>query len=188
MVCESRLCDFLNSVPLIPHLTVLHIEPFQDADWPEVHAILRAAFATGDTFVFAPDTPEADLRRAWTEAPASAFTARGEDGKIAGVSYLKANQPGLGSHVANAGYVVAEHARGRGVATALCEHSQKEAAARGFRGMQFNLVVSTNDVAVRLWQKLGFRIIGTAPGAFRHATMGYVDTLIMFKPLTAPDA
>ena len=102
---------------------------------------------------------------------------------ILGTYYIKPNQPTLGAHVCNCGYIVAEQARGRGIASAMCEHSQREAATRGYRAMQYNLVVSTNDVAVQLWIKQGFEIIGTLPNSFRHAQRGYVDAHVMFKQL-----
>jgi ribosomal protein S18 acetylase RimI-like enzyme len=104
---------------------------------------------------------------------------------VIGTYKLKPNQPGLGNHVCNCGYVVSPHARGRGIASALCEHSQTEAQTMGYLAMQFNLVVSSNEVAVRLWQKLGFRIIGTLPGAFRHSQLGFVDAYVMYKHLAA---
>jgi ribosomal protein S18 acetylase RimI-like enzyme len=124
------------------------------------------------------------MRAIWIEAPLAAYVACSDDRTIVGTYMLKANQPGLGSHVCNCGYAVATHARGRGVAAAMCEHSQAEARTFGFRSMQFNIVVSTNEPAVHLWRKLGFRIVGTLPGAFRHAQLGYVDAYVMFKELT----
>jgi ribosomal protein S18 acetylase RimI-like enzyme len=102
---------------------------------------------------------------------------------VIGTYFIKANQPGLGSHVCNCGYVVAPAAQGRGIAAALCEHSQREAVAMGFRAMQFNLVVSTNERAVRLWQRLGFTVVGTLPKAFHHMKLGYVGALVMYKEL-----
>lgn len=94
------------------------------------------------------------MRAIWVEAPLAAYVACSEDGAIVGTYMLKANQPGLGSHVSNCGYAVATQARGQGVAAAMCEHSQAEARAFGFRSMQFNIVVSTNEAAVHLWRKL----------------------------------
>jgi ribosomal protein S18 acetylase RimI-like enzyme len=166
---------------------MLTIRRFQNQDWPCVWSILRETNAGGDTFAFAPDTPESQMRTTWVEAPLAAYIACSEDGAIVGTYMLKANQPGLGSHVSNCGYAVATQARGRGVAAAMCEHSQAEARAFGFRSMQFNIVVSTNEAAVHLWRKLGFRIVGTLPGAFRHAQHGYVDAYVMFKELTSPE-
>jgi ribosomal protein S18 acetylase RimI-like enzyme len=161
----------------------MQIRRYTDADWPAVRALLEATFAIGDTYAFAPDSSEAEIHRAWIEVPQSTWVACNDDGTLLGTYLLKPNQPGLGGHVCNCGYVVAPAARGRGVATAMCEHSQREALARGFRAMQFNLVVSTNSGAVRLWQSLGFSIVGTLPGAFRHRRLGFVDAHVMFKTL-----
>ncbi len=149
-----------------------------DLVWP----IFRAIVAAGDTYSYAPDTSFEDARAMWTTAPTRCFAAL-IDGKPAGCYMLKPNQPGLGSHVANAGYMVAAHARGQGLAGKLCEHSLATARDAGFLAMQFNFVVSTNEVAVKLWQKHGFRIIGTVPKAFRHAQLGLVDTYVMHRLL-----
>lgn len=159
------------------------IRCFEPADWPQLWPLLQSTFASGDTYAFAPDSREADIRRAWVEAPATAYVACSPGGNVVGTYTLRPNQPGLGSHVCNCGYVVAPAAQGGGIATALCEHSQREAVARGFRAMQFNLVVSTNERAVRLWQHLGFKVVGTLPKAFHHIKLGYVDALVMYKEL-----
>jgi ribosomal protein S18 acetylase RimI-like enzyme len=159
------------------------IRRFQPSDWHAAWAILRATFRAGDTYAFDAQSSEADIRRAWVELPAATYVACDDDGHLLGTYYLKPNQPGLGSHVCNCCYVVAAHAQGRGIATAMCEHSQQEALALGFRAMQFNLVVSTNTRAIRLWQRLGYGVVGTLPGAFRHVRLGYVDALVMYKSL-----
>ena len=106
-----------------------------------------------------------------------------QDGKIIGSYILRKNRPGLGDHVANAGFMVDPSARGLGVGRAMGEHCLNEARRLGFRAMQFNFVVSTNESAVHLWKELGFEIVGTLPGAFRHATKGYVDAYVMFRLL-----
>ncbi|SBP87886.1 MULTISPECIES: N-acetyltransferase [Thiomonas] len=165
---------------------MIRIRRFQPADWPRVWAMLQATLATAEQYAFAPDSTEADMRKAWTELPLATYVATSDAGAVVGTYYIKPNQPGLGAHVCNCGYLVASEARGRGVASAMCEHSQAEAVAHGFRAMQFNLVVSTNAGAVRLWQKLGFRIVGTLPGAFHHGRLGDVDAYVMFKQLAAP--
>lgn len=151
-------------------------------DWPGIWPVLQEAFVTGDTYPFPPDIAEEDARRAWMEMPQATYVAE-EDGIILGTYYLKPNQPGLGAHICNAGYIVAKAARNRGLGRSLCAHSMDEARSLGFRGMQFNLVVSTNEGAVRLWQDMGFAVIGRVPGAFRHRTRGYVDALIMYQDL-----
>ena len=161
------------------------IRPFQGADWPATWQVLKPVFRAGDTYSFAADISEPGARRAWIETPDSTFVAESDDGRILGTYYIKANQPGQGSHVCNCGYVVAPAARGQGIASLMCEHSQQEALARGFRAMQYNLVVSTNVGAVRLWRKHGFEIAGTLPEAFRHPEKGYVDAYVMYKKLRA---
>lgn len=164
----------------------LQIRPLREADWPSVRAMLQATFAAGETYAFERDCTELDIRRAWIDAPAATFVACIEAGPIVGSYFIKANQLGPGSHVCNCGYVVARPSEGQGIAAAMCEHSQQLALEMGFQAMQFNLVVSTNARAVRLWQQLGFAIVGTLPGAFRHARLGYVDAFVMFKQLGEP--
>lgn len=165
--------------------TIRHYDP---TDWPYLWAILQTTFAAGDTYVFAPDASEAEIHKAWITVPQATFVACAEDGQVLGTYYLKPNQTGLGSHVCNCGYVVAPEAQGHGIASLMCQHSQEEAIRRGFRAMQFNLVVATNERAVRLWQKLGFAIVGTLPGAFRHQHLGFVDAYVMFKTLAESPA
>jgi ribosomal protein S18 acetylase RimI-like enzyme len=166
---------------------LISIRPFQPGDWPSLWQLLHATFQRGDTYAYAPEASEAEVHAGWIEVPEETFVAVEPDGRVVGTFYLKPNQPGLGAHVANCGYVVAADAAGRGIATRLCEHSQVEAAARGYRAIQFNFVVATNERAVRLWQRLGFAVVGRVPGAFRHAQLGYVDVLVMHKALV-PEA
>ncbi len=161
------------------------VRAFVDADWPATWALLEPVFRAGDTYTYAHDIDEASARRAWIDAPQATFVAVDGEGRVLGSYYLKANQPGQGDHVCNCGYVVAAAARGRGLATSLCEHSQREAVQRGFRAMQFNTVVASNVGAVRLWLRLGFDIVGTLPGAFRHPRLGEVDAHVMYKRLVA---
>lgn len=163
--------------------STLVIRPFEGRDWPTVWPILRDTFAAGDTYVFAPNSGEAEIHRVWVELPLATYVACSADGTIVGTYYLKPNQPGLGAHVCNCGYVVDPAAAGRGIATAMCEHSQAEAVRLGFRAMQFNLVVATNTRAVALWQRLGYTIIGTLPRVFQHRRLGLVDAHIMYKEL-----
>jgi ribosomal protein S18 acetylase RimI-like enzyme len=160
----------------------MDIRPFRDEDWPAVWRLLEATFAGGDTYTFPPDSSEADIRKAWVDLPLATFVAI-EGDRIVGTYFLKPNQPGLGNHVCNCGYVVAPESQGRGVAAAMCEHSQRFAREQGFRAMQFNFVVATNERAVRLWQRLGFAVVGRLSGAFRHQRLGYVDALVMYKSL-----
>ena len=149
-----------------------------DALWPILHAVIAA----GDTYAFAPDMSRADALAAWHPPGGHTFVVE-RDGRLVGTYLLKANQPGLGNHVANCGYVVAPEARGQGIGEALCRHSLNAARALGFRAMQFNSVVSTNTGAIALWQRCGFSIVGTVPLAFRHARAGLVDIHVMHRLL-----
>ena len=178
----------MSGASMVPAVAVPRVRRYQKEDWPGVWSMLRATFDAGDTYSFAPGSSEEEIHRVWVEVPLATYVVTADDGSIVGTYHLKPNQPGLGAHVCNCAYVVAAEARGRGIATAMCEHSQDEARRLGFRAMQFNLVVATNESAVRLWQSLGFGIVGTLPGAFRHVRLGYVDAFVMFKQLTAAHA
>ena len=144
--------------------------------WP----IFRAIVAAGDTYSYPPDIDEARACALWTTPPSRCFVAE-RDGEVLGVYMLRPNQPGLGDHVANCGYMVAAEARGQGIASTLCEHSMDEARRAGFTAMQFNFVVASNAVAVKLWLRHGFQIVGTVPGAFRHTTLGPTDIYVMHR-------
>jgi len=106
-----------------------------------------------------------------------------EDGVVLGTYFMRANQGGGGRHVCNCGYMTGGSATGRGVARRMCQHSLLYAYERGYRAMQFNFVVSTNERAVRLWQSLGFEIVGTLRGAFEHPEHGFVDAFVMYQEL-----
>lgn len=165
------------------HTTAPVIRAFEDGDWPGLWTILAPVFRAGETYCVDPAIEEATARAYWIDAPAATFVAVDDDGAPLGSYYLKANQPPPGAHVANCGYVVGAEARGRGVASAMCEHSQETARAHGFAAMQYNFVVSTNIGAIRLWQRHGFAIVGTLPAAFDHPQAGRVDAHVMHKPL-----
>lgn len=158
---------------------MLTIRPATDADFASLWPIFREVVRCGDTYAFLPGTTESEAKTIWLDVPVATYVGI-LDGEVVGTYYLKANQPGLGAHVCNAGYMVRAAARGRGVGRALCLHSQDEAKGLGFKAMQFNLVVSTNP-AVKLWRELGFGVVGTLPGAFEHQSLGFVDALVMYK-------
>ena len=164
-----------------PTITIRAYEP---SDWAGTWLILEPVFRAGETFPMSPDITEADAHTHWIEHPQATFVALIEpESRIIGTYYLKPNSAALGAHVCNAGYIVSEAARRQGVAEAMGRHSLKTGSFMGFRAMQFNLVVSTNEASVRLWKKLGFHVVGTLPEAFKHAHLGYVDALVMYKML-----
>jgi len=160
----------------------LSIRPARPRDFAGIWAIFRAVVAGGDTYAYAPDTTMTEARRIWMDPPAVAFIAE-QAGRIVGTYALRPNQPGLGDHVANCGYMTHPDARGRGVGSAMCEHSLAAARERGYTALQFNFVVASNEGAVRLWQKHGFEVVGLVPRAFRHRALGPVDVLIMHRAL-----
>jgi ribosomal protein S18 acetylase RimI-like enzyme len=160
----------------------LSIRLATDADWPFILDILKPVFAAGETYAVDRDLDDEAIRSFWMMPAHEVFVAD-LDGAVSGTYYLMANRHGGGAHVANCGYVTSPMARGKGLATTMGQHSLERARERGFRAMQFNHVVSTNAGAVRLWQRLGFDIVGTLPGAFKHPVHGYVDAYVMYQPL-----
>lgn len=154
-----------------------------DAIWP----IFRDIVAAGDTYAYPRDTTREEALDIWLTAPRQTFVAD-RDGRILGTYYIKTNQAGPGDHVCNCGYMVSPSARGQGLATAMCEHSQQVARDLGYKAMQFNFVAATNLGALRLWHSLGFDTVGRLPKAFNHPNRGYVDALVLYKWLQQPDA
>ena len=148
-----------------------------DAIWEIFHAVVQG----GDTYVYDPATTKEQARAIWMESGTPYVALDGDH--VVGTYVLRANRMGLGSHVANASYMVSPDFQGRGAGRALCEHSMEEARKAGFSAMQFNFVVSTNQAAVELWKKCGFKIVGTAPKAFRHRQLGLVDAYVMHRYL-----
>ena len=149
-----------------------------DAIWKIFHEIVSA----GDTYALDPKMSREEALAYWFRADTRTYVAE-KNGRVVGTYILRPNQLGPGSHVANAAFMVASDAQGTGVGRAMAEHCLNEARRVGFRAMQFNYVISTNTPAIRLWQELGFEIVGTLPGAFRHPEKGYVDVYVMYRSL-----
>ena len=149
-----------------------------DAIW----RVIEPAFRAGETYPLPRDISRADAIAYWRSPGHQVFVAE-TGGTVAGTYYLRANQKGGGAHVCNCGYIVALDAMGGGVARAMCAHSLVTAKARGFKAMQFNFVIASNERAVKLWQAMGFEIVGRLPGVFEHPRLGAVDALVMFKKL-----
>jgi ribosomal protein S18 acetylase RimI-like enzyme len=154
----------------------------EGADADAIWAILEPVIRSGETYALPRDLDRRQALEYWTTPGHTVFVAE-EDGEIVGSYYLRANQRGGGAHVCNCGYMTAQWAVGRGVARAMCAHSLEYAKARGFRAMQFNLVVSSNQRAVELWRRFGFEIAGRLPEAFLHPALGYVDAFVMHRVL-----
>lgn len=153
------------------------------ADAPAIAAIVMPVIRDGTTYALDRDMSESAALAYWMGEDRETFVAVDQGGLVLGTYYIRPNQAGGGRHVCNCGYMTSPAATGRGVARAMCEHSLAHARTQGFLAMQFNFVVSTNERAVRLWQSLGFAIVGTLPGAFDHPREGHVDAFVMHRPL-----
>jgi L-amino acid N-acyltransferase YncA len=160
----------------------LNIRPATEADRGAIWEIFHAAVAAADTYAFDPNISREEALAYWFREDRHTHVAE-QDRQVVGTYILRPNQSGGGSHVANAAFIVASNARGQGIGRAMGEHCLSEAHRLGFRAMQFNFVVSTNDAAVRLWKRFGFKIVGTLPSAFWHPEKGYVDVYVMFRSL-----
>lgn len=159
---------------------MIEIRRAENEDFDQIWLILHEVFLKGNTYAFSPDTTREEAFQLWIEMPLATYVAT-ENSHLVGTYFIKPNQPGLGSHVCNAGYVVASNARGKGIGKLMCEHSLEEAKKYGFKAMQYNFVVSTNQVAIELWKKCGFDIVGTLHKAFKHIEHGLVDVFIMYQ-------
>ena len=159
------------------------IREYRDADWASVWPIFREVVAAGDTYVHDPGWSSDEARKVWVEAPPGHTVVACDGAQALGTAKMGPNRPGPGSHVATASFMVASQARGRGVGRALGEYALAWAREQGYAAMQFNAVVESNHAAVRLWQALGFQIIGTVPEAFEHPRLGRVGLHVMHRRL-----
>lgn len=162
---------------------VRRIRPASEDDWPELWPIFAAIVAEGETYAYAEDLTPEEARDLWLEPPPGLTVVLEEDGRILGTAKMGPNRPGRGDHVGTASFMVDPAASGRGVGRALASYVVDWHREHGYAGIQFNAVVETNAPAVHLWESLGFRIIGTVPGAFRSATHGRVGLHVMYLPL-----
>jgi GNAT superfamily N-acetyltransferase len=154
-----------------------------DSDWPAIWGFMQPILAAGDTYCWPSDTSEEAARVWWMVKPGGRVLVAVDGGAVVGTAELHPNQPAAGSHVANAGFMVAPTAAGKGVGRALARHVLEVAAQERYAAMQFNAVVETNEHAVRLWESLGFTILATVPEAFRHPDRGLVGLHIMHRSL-----
>ncbi len=158
------------------------IRPATNEDRDAILTIFRTVFAPGDTYAVDPHMSREEALAYWFRPDTHTYVAE-QDRHVVGTYILKPNQAGAGSHVANAAFMVVPGGRGQGIGRAMGEHCLNEARRLGYRAMQFNFVVSTNTSAIHLWERLGFRIVGTLPGAFQHPQKGYVAVYVMYRSL-----
>jgi L-amino acid N-acyltransferase YncA len=151
-----------------------------ESDFDAIWQIFHEVVSTGDTYTYDPATPRSVAHETWMEGNVTTYVALMDD-EVVGTYILRPNQPGLGAHVANCGYMVKAEWQGKGIGRAMCEHSIEEARHAGYEAMQYNIVVSTNEAGIALWKKMGFSIVGTLPKAFRHRDHGLVDAYVMHR-------
>ena len=161
-------------------MTTTHIRPSIITDHSSVLHIAKATICDGTTFIFDEKTTDQELMEYWFGPKVMLYVAE-SDRQIAGFYKLIHNQPGRGAHVANSSFVVAPGFQGHGIGRMIGEHAVQTARDLGFKAMQFNIVISTNEPAVKLWKSLGFQVVGTVPKAFQHSTQGYVDIFVMHR-------
>ncbi|HEY4407452.1 MAG TPA: GNAT family N-acetyltransferase [Xanthobacteraceae bacterium] len=160
----------------------MQVRPAQARDHNAIWGIIGPTIRAGETYVLPRDMSREAALSYWTSPGHEVFIADA-DGQVLGTYYMRPNQQGGGAHVANCGYMTAAEASGRGVARAMCAHSLDHARARGFRAIQFNFVVSSNERAIALWQSFAFEIVGRLPQAFEHPRLGLIDALVMYRML-----
>ncbi len=161
---------------------MFEIRKYTEADKEQIWEIIKFVISAGNSFTLSPNSAREEMLADWCSPEKHIYVAVSEN-KVVATFYIKANQPGLGSHVANGSYMVAPEARGKGIGRKIGAFSIAEAKRLGFRAMQFNFVVKSNEKAVRLWQSLGFEIIGEIPEAFRHIENGLTNAYIMYRKL-----
>lgn len=157
----------------------LEITKATDSDFDGIWEIFYSVVATGDSYIYPPETTKEEAYKIWMEGT-NPYIAK-KDGEIVGSYLIRQNRIGLGSHVCNAAYIVHTEHRVKKIGETMCKHSLAEAKKMGYRSMQFNMVVSTNHKAVALWMKMGFEVVGTVPEAFNHKEKGFVDAYIMHR-------
>ena len=149
-------------------------------DFESIWPIFNEIVSLGETFAYPVQTNKAEAYALWMTGPRKTYVV-GNEGKILGTYFIRTNQRGPGAHVCNCGYMVSSEARGQGLATMMCKHSQEEAMTLGYQAMQFNFVAESNTGAISLWEHLGFKTVGRIPLGFEHPWLGFVDALVMYK-------
>jgi GNAT superfamily N-acetyltransferase len=160
------------------------VRPATAEDWAQIWPFFRDTVLAGETYAYPQDLTSEQAAGLWLEQPPGETVVLVDDvGVVLGSAKMGPNRPARGSHIGTASFMVDPAARGRGVGRALAEYVVGWHRDHGYRGIQFNAVVETNTAAVRLWQALGFEIVGTVPGAFHSKEHGYVGLHVMFLPL-----
>ena len=169
-----------------PYSDAMLIRLSTPTDHDAIWAIIEPTVRAGETYSLPRDWDRETALTYWFASPHQVYVAE-VDNEVLGHYFLTPNRQGGGAHVSNCGFMVSSQATGKGVASAMCAHALETAKAQGFRAMQFNFVVSTNERAIALWQRMGFEIVGRLPGAFAHPRLGFVDAFVMFQDFSGHD-
>lgn len=159
----------------------VRIREFTDDDWAAVQPIWREVIEAGETYCADPAMSDEDARAYWLSDQHTVVALVGDE--VVGSAHCGPNRTAQGSHIGTASFIVSASARGRGVGRALGGYVVGWLLASGFRGIQFNAVVSSNTAAVSLWESLGFVVVGTVPGAFQRPSGECVGLQVMFREL-----
>ncbi len=164
----------------------MEVRAIDDADWPQVWAIVREIVRAQETFPYDPGITEDQARHLWVETAPGTTVVAVDGGQVVGTAKMGPNRAGPGAHVSTASFMVAAAERGRGVGTALLRSAVDWAVGRGFAAMQFNAVVESNRSAVDLYRRHGFDVVGTVPRSFAHPVLGRVGLHVMYREFPAP--
>jgi ribosomal protein S18 acetylase RimI-like enzyme len=159
----------------------MEMRPATRDDASAMLGLLQSVSQEGSALPFIDGIDDNMIDQIWLGARGCVLAC--DNSEVLGMYRFGPTMPGRGSHIATATFLVGEHARGRGVGRALVEHCIQSAKTAGFRGMQFNQVLSSNLAALALYRSLGFAVIGTVPKAFDHIELGYVDAHMMYREL-----
>lgn len=162
----------------------MRIRPATEADWPAIWPFFDEIVQAQESYVYPLDLTSEAARELWTMKPPGLTVVLEEGATVLGSANMGPNRAGPGSHIGTGSFMVDSAARGKGVGRRLGEYVVQWHRDHGYHGIQFNAVVETNTAAVRLWQALGFEIVGTVPEAFRSQKHGLVGLHVMYLPLT----
>ncbi len=143
----------------------IEVRLYREPDIPDMVRIWNEVVCDGIAYPQEAELTEQSGREFFAQQSAAAVAVQGDE--VLGLYILHPNNVGRCGHIANASYAVAGSARGKHIGEKLVLDSVARLSSCGFRGLQFNAVVATNVHARHLYERCGFRLVGTIPGGFR---------------------
>lgn len=178
---NSRL-QIKEEAPLQTSPIDIIVRPFEKEDEAALYEIFQEVVDSGIQFPYESSSKE-EFKHQFFSPDSQVFVCLSPTNELIGGFYLKGNYSGRSDHIANAAYMLKKSARGKGIGTQLVKASLQLAKERGFAAMQYNMVLSQNQIAVKLYHKLGFKIVGTIPNAVRNPDGSYQDGFVMYKKI-----